>query len=373
MSYDPTTTELLMLIADPASGIAGYVYTPIDLVNLLGGTTGFLGFSGSTGTGTSIMDISDFSYSMTGAGPVNYANGVTLSASTSSTIEVGNAGGLPVTMGPLVVSSGGSATLTVSPTPDLVPNVPYTLTLGAVTLNSNLTLAVANNGTGTGTLFLGAVGGGSGFGLTVDGPGTVVLTAAGSYTGNTTIAGGTLSISANADLGNPAASATNLTFSGTGGTLQFTAAFALASTRGVTIASGATGTFDTGANADSIGGAVSLAGTGTLSKVGIGTLELDAPVSLGNQSAIQVNNGTLRLKITSGSPTIGSGATATIAAGATLELAGSNATLGSAVNITNNSTNATTGGLYISGTNQVVGTIGGAATWPSDRPPPPAA
>jgi len=358
-SYDPSSTSLVMIVIDEVTDVIGYIPNQIDLVNLLGGTTGYMGFTGSTGAGSSIMQISSFSYSLTGAGPVTYANGVTLSASTSSTIEVDNLGGLPVTVGPLVASSGGASTLNVGPSPNLTPNASYTLTMGAVTLNSNLTLNVANNGTGTGTVFLGAVGGSTGFGLTTGGVGTVVLTAPGTYTGNTTITGGTLSISANADLGNPAASATNLSFSGTGGTLQFTAAFALAASRGVTVNSGATGTFNTGANADSIAGAVSLASTGVLSKVGTGSLELDAPLSLGNQSAIQVNNGTLRLKIASGSPTIGSGATATVAAGATLELAGSNATLGPAVNITNNSTNATTGGLYVSGTNQFVGTIGG--------------
>ncbi len=91
-----------------------------------------------------------------------------------------------------------------------------------------------------------------------------------------------------------------------------------------------------------------------------GLLEFDGASSLGANSPIRVNNGTLRFKVTSGTPSAGSNITATVAAGAVLELGGAVAALGSSVNVADNSQVATTGGLYVSGTNQQVGTITGA-------------
>ncbi len=73
--------------------------------------------------------------------------------------------------------------------------------------------------------------------------------------------------------------------------------------------------------------------------------------------------GTLRFKATGGAASIGTGVTATVASGATLELAGSVSSLssgGNRVNITNNSTAAA--GILVSGTNQQVGSIDGSGT-----------
>jgi hypothetical protein len=67
--------------------------------------------------------------------------------------------------------------------------------------------------------------------------------------------------------------------------------------------------------------------------------------------------------VNSGSATVGSGVTATVATGATLELAGSVSALGSAAgNSANIVNNSTTSGLIVSGTNQVVGGIDGSGT-----------
>ncbi|HEV2969670.1 MAG TPA: autotransporter-associated beta strand repeat-containing protein [Pirellulales bacterium] len=74
-----------------------------------------------------------------------------------------------------------------------------------------------------------------------------------------------------------------------------------------------------------------------------------------------VLGGTLRFDITSGSATIAAGTTATVAPGATLELAGSVSAFGSAGgNRTHVLNNSTASGLLVSGTNQVVGGIDGA-------------
>lgn len=107
-----------------------------------------------------------------------------------------------------------------------------------------------------------------------------------------------------------------------------------------------------------------LAGADTYSggtTVSAGTLEFDTAPALGNSTTLQVNGGTLRFKVSTGSATVGTGVTATVASGATLELAGSVAALAAGanrVNITNGST--TPAGILVSGTNQVVGNIGGA-------------
>ena len=94
------------------------------------------------------------------------------------------------------------------------------------------------------------------------GAGTIVLAAANSYTGGTTINAGTLSISADANLG---AASGGLTF--IGGTLENTAG--LTTARAITLAN--TGTFKT--TADLIATGV-ISGGGALTKAGLGRLTL---------------------------------------------------------------------------------------------------
>jgi autotransporter-associated beta strand protein len=94
--------------------------------------------------------------------------------------------------------------------------------------------------------------------------------------------------------------------------------------------------------------------------VSAGTLEIDTAPTLINNTIFQVNGGTLRFKVTSGTASVGTGVTASVASGATLELGGSVAALAAGanrVNITNSST--TPAGILVSGTNQIVGNIGG--------------
>ena len=115
-----------------------------------------------------------------------------------------------------------------------------------------------------------------------------------------------------------------------------------------------------GANPLTVNGALSTAGF-TLTKMGTGTLTVGGVPNLATNSALNVSAGTLILQPTA-APTIGSGVTATVAAGATLQLAGSVSALSNGaarVNITNSSTAAGTG-VIVSGTNQQVGAIDGA-------------
>ena len=111
-----------------------------------------------------------------------------------------------------------------------------------------------------------------------------------------------------------------------------------------------------------LAGAMNLAGGSSLIKRGGSILEVDGGTSLGDTSSISVEEGTLRFAPTIGAPSGGTGVTASITGGATLELAGSVSSLGTAVaghraNIQNSSTAAA--GLLVTGTNQQVGPIDG--------------
>jgi len=129
-----------------------------------------------------------------------------------------------------------------------------------------------------------------------------------------------------------------------------------ASTTGITTLTLSGG--NTGPN--TIGGVLADNGAGKLAvtKSGNGLWILSgANAHSGNTTVL---GGTLKFAITSGSPTVRAGVTASIASGATLELAGSVSALGAAggnrVNILNDSTAP---GMLISGTGQVVGGIDG--------------
>ena len=226
--------------------------------------------------------------------------------------------------------------------------------------------------TGPHTLTVGGGGGSGNFSGTLAGintalakigSGTETLSGSNSYAGGTSIGGGTLAINADVALGAvPASPATNITFFGNG-TLQFARGFtgSLSPNRGIVVNSGVSATLDTNGNTIT-GGDLTLASSATLTKTdssGTGVFEFDTAPMLAASSSLQVNSGTLRFNVNSGSASIGPGVTATVASGATLELAGSVAGLSQAANIINNSTAAATGGLYVSGVNQQASTITG--------------
>ena len=142
---------------------------------------------------------------------------------------------------------------------------------GAVTL----TAGTIQNGTLTGSSYYANSGlisaslGGASSALTVA-SGVVTLTGSNGFGGGTTIAGGTLNINNDNNLGS---SGGGLAFTGNG-TLQqaATASVRLGSGRAISIAKNVTATIDTQGNAMSIAGAIS--GSGGLTKVSAGTLTL---------------------------------------------------------------------------------------------------
>ncbi len=303
----------------------------------------------------------------------NYSGGTTIDGGTISIMldgALGSSSGGLIINGTAVAPAALQATATFSST--------RTISLGP-TIGSGLgTFDVVGPYTLTLSGAIGNQSGGSG-GLVKTDSGTLVLTNSGNtYSGGTQITGGILNISADGNLGTTTTSP-NITFNGStnsgGGTLQFASAYtgstdtSLATGRNITVAANDSGTIDTNGNNITWGGLLTVATGGTLTKTGNGSFAIQATPTLNNNSAVAVTTGTLRFNVTSGGPaTIGTGVTATVAAGATLELAGSVPALGTTAgiptgnlaNIVNNSQAATTGGLHVTGTNQLAGAITGS-------------
>ncbi|WP_214473768.1 autotransporter outer membrane beta-barrel domain-containing protein [Mesorhizobium sp. dw_380] len=145
--------------------------------------------------------------------------------------------------------------------------------------------------------------------------GTLVLTGTNSYTGGTAINGGTLQVSADANLGDAAG---GLAFDG--GTLRTTDSFS--TSRGMNVMS--SGTVSTAAATTlTLNGA--LTGAGAFTKSGEGTLVLTAGGSA-FAGPTSVQQGTLAAGATN---TLGAASAYTVASGATLDLRGFNQTVAS--------------------------------------------
>ena len=134
---------------------------------------------------------------------------------------------------------------------------------------------------------------GTGTGLEKGSVGTLILTGASTYTGNTKISGGTLSVGS---IGTTASTSSNIgagssTLEFNGGTLLYTGASAV-SDRAFTIIAGKTATINT-TNDLTLAGATGTATTGALTKTGLGTLTLTGANT--NTGITTVNGGTLLL------------------------------------------------------------------------------
>ena len=202
-------------------------------------------------------DIASFTDNITANETINFASAVTLKGIilgdpdntnsfnlTGSAITLDSAAGIVKNLG----------TGTTNTTADTIAN--------AITLGANNT-ALTNNYASAGLSLGGALSGA--FSVNKTGVGTVILGGANTFSGGTTIAAGTLSISSDANLG---ASAGGVTLNG--GTLQFTgsgAFIAVAAARTITLGSSG-GTIDTSGFGPGSGNQTSIAanitGTGPL-------------------------------------------------------------------------------------------------------------
>ncbi len=259
--------------------------------NLTGLITGAGGITAAAGT-TTISGNNNNNFS----GAVNVSNGATLVISDANALG-GTAAGTTVASGGTLTLQGGITTaaeaLTISGT-GVGGNGALRNLSGANTYAGAITLAAASTITSTaGTLSLTNTIDNGGFtatfagagnttasgvisgtgGLTKSGAGTLILSGANTYTGDTTLNGGTTVINAANGIGVQSvlsATAINVTDNST---LQLGGSFTLGSNAGVTIANTKTLTLDSNGNNLTISGII--AGAGGLTKAGTGTLTLN--------------------------------------------------------------------------------------------------
>jgi autotransporter-associated beta strand protein len=163
--------------------------SPAIAANLAGivGSTAFMGFTGGTGGLNTQQVIDQFSYNL--LAQAVYTTPVSIAAAASATVTVKATAATPtITLGTLTFGAGSN--LSVAAETGTPATQAYGLTVGATALSGTNQITVA---TLTGTLTLGGVVSGSGA-LTAAGGGKIVMTAANTYTGNTSINGGILAL-----------------------------------------------------------------------------------------------------------------------------------------------------------------------------------
>ncbi len=177
-----------------------------------------------------------------------------------------------------------------------------TFTLGGSIINGSNLLTIAGAGN---TLISGIIGSGSG-GLTKTGSGSLTLSNANTYTGATRITGGTLSITADNNLGSAPGSATASSLVIDGGILSTSGTFTLNSNRGLAIGPSSgqgDGTINVVSGELTYGGIITSntgSGTGNLVKTGSGILTLSGANTYSGNTTITA--GTLKLGGTAAIP-----------------------------------------------------------------------
>lgn len=257
----------------PVPGIAG--------INSLGSEDTIT----NTGTITALINNNSFNQgisisgngtSVTNTGTISlYGNNSTGIQGNNASFEIYNSGTIGVSNGGLAIDGGdGDVKLTLETGSVINGDIDLgggsnTLTaIGAMTLNDDIIDAgvfTSETGLGDQQTFNGIISGADTT-LNINGEGKVILSGNNTYTGNTTINAGTLSISNNNNLGDSSA---RLIFDG--GTLETTADLTISSGRNISLNNGG-GTIDTGDNAVTYNGNFA-SSNGGLTKLGSGTFE----------------------------------------------------------------------------------------------------
>ena len=292
------------------------ISAPVTLASSLGITTGT---AGDTLTIGGIISGTGFGLTKSGAGALVLSGANTYSGATTlnaGTLSLGSSTALG--SGTLVITGGtlDSATANLINTANNAQNWngnfafagtnSLNLGSGIVTMNATRTVTVSDK-----TLTIGGIISGNGLGLTKSGAGKLVLGGTNTFTGATTLSAGTLSVGADANLGN----ANALVFNG--GTLQVTGtaltsyAAGVIGSHAVTLTPNATVGFDIANVGNTFSVTQSLnQGAGGLTKAGAGTLVLVGTNGYTGQTT--VNGGVL---LVSGSIT---GSTTVVNSGGTL-------------------------------------------------------
>jgi len=300
-------TSRTITISGVVSDSGSLIKNGVGTLMLTGNNT----YTGSTTISLGTLQIGNNSASTLGSG--NYSGTIANSGSLlfSSTTNQTLAGALSGS-GALVKSSTGTLTLTAanSYSGNITINA-GTLEIGGagVLQNGNLTNGILNNGTlsinTSANQTLAGVLSGTGA-LNKSNSGTLTLSSSNTYTGATTIQGGTVSIaafgngSAAGSFGASSDATQNLILSG--GTILYTGANAT-SNRGFTLANGTSSTIDISTSAISLTLSGSSANTtGSLVKAGAGTLVLSGNHSYTGSTTISA--GSLQI---AGNATLGNG------------------------------------------------------------------
>ena len=162
-------------------------FTGINFEGLLGGQSGFVGFTGSTGDGNSVQTISNFQFTDPALANIPYANPITVAAAGELNLSS------PISASAAVssVTLNAGAVLSITRSGAVNPNAAYQITAGSVALAGNsATVNVTNNGSGLGSFAVASLSGNGT--LVKTGAGALVLTAANPFSGPIVVDAGAL-------------------------------------------------------------------------------------------------------------------------------------------------------------------------------------
>lgn len=312
--YNTYTTGATTVNAGSLDLIVGPFNTGIYGLN--GALTIGTGPANPGAAGTVSVNIATNSY----ANQLSPSSNVTINS--DGILNVGSSTGL----GDLTLN-GGQVSITagkvISPTGNISSNAnsanqTSTISGGQVTLAGLTTFTVGRDATLASDLTVSSVIAGGA--LTKSGLGVLTLSGSNTYTGATTINAGTLSISADTNLGAVPGSPTPGQLTLNGGTLQTTSNLSLSANRGISIgAAGGTLGVSPGTTLTYNG---ILAGGGTLTKADTGTLVLGGATVNTHTGDVNVVAGTLQIAKTVSNAAFGDNAAVAVSTGATLEFAG---------------------------------------------------